>query len=82
MDSLLDAACNTPQGMQIQGMFDEQERLRDHISTRRELAQMQMRSDEIRSKLCDNIMSMKKDTPELHARIAALKETDPELHLS
>jgi hypothetical protein len=78
--TLLDAACNTPQGMQIQGMFDEQERLRDHISTRRELAQMQMRSDEIRSELCDKVTSVKKDIPGLQARIDALKVTDPELY--
>lgn len=80
MDNLLNTALNTPQGMQIQGMFDEQERLRDHITTRRELAQMQMQSDEIRYELCDKVASAKKDIPGLQLRIDALKLTDPELH--
>ena len=63
----------------IDEMTFEADRIREQIESRRGLMQRQIASDNIKSKLCDKIQGLKRETPGLAARIYAIEDDDPEL---
>lgn len=70
---------NTDQTAVIDSLFDDNDRLRDRMNARRELMNQQVRSDAIKSKLCDKIQTEKRAVPGLDKKIRLLEDTDPEL---
>ncbi len=71
-------AAATPEGAEAM-LNDDNERIRDRMESRRAIMQAQVRSDEIKSKLCDKIQEEKKKVPGLKEKISSLEDSDPEL---
>lgn len=58
--------------------IDDNDSIRQRINSRRLIMQEQLRADELKSKLCDEIQTEKAKVVGLKEKIAALEESDPE----
>jgi hypothetical protein len=63
----------------IEDMYDDAERIRDRMNSRRKLMEQQIAADEIKSKICDKIQQQKRAVPGLAQKINALEDDDPDL---
>ncbi|SIP85773.1 Hypothetical protein PACV_56 [Pacmanvirus A23] len=60
-------------------LYQDEQRIRDRIESRRAMMEKQVAADEIKAKLCDKIQAEKRKIPGLAQRISQLEETDNEL---
>lgn len=63
----------------IEEMYDDADRIRDRMNSRRKLMERQVAADGIKSRLCDKIQQRKREVPGLAQKISALEDDDPEL---
>ncbi|QYB17422.1 hypothetical protein PV-S19_0058 [Pacmanvirus S19] len=60
-------------------LYQDEQRIRDRIESRRAVMEKQVAADEIKARLCDKIQDEKRKIPGLAQRISQLEETDNEL---
>lgn len=63
----------------IEAMYDDADRLRSKMTERRQLMEIQTACNDVQSKLCDKIQTMKKSVVGLTQRINTLEDDDPEM---